>query len=197
MMTERFRTLVLAAGVMTLLTVFPAGISGAATVAGVSVPDQVTLEESGEKLVLNGAGVRKKFIIKVYVGALYLPAKETTVEGIVNGPGSRRVTMHFLYKEVEAKKLVAAWNDGFAGNLTGAEQKALAERLAAFNSLFVTVKSGDAYALDMVAGKGTTVRLNGAEVGRIAGDDFSRALLKVWLGDKPADKGLKKAWLGK
>lgn len=189
--------LVLAAAVMTLLTVFPPAVTRAATVAGVSVPDRVTLQESGEELVLNGAGVRKKFVIKVYVGALYLPAKETTVDGIVNGPGSRRVVMHFLYKEVAAKKLVAAWNDGFAGNLPTAGQQALSERLAAFNKLFVTARSGDVYELDMVAGMGTTVRLNGKELGRIPGDDFSRALLKVWLGDKPADKGLKKAWLGR
>jgi hypothetical protein len=40
--------------------------------------------------------------------------------------------------------------------------------------------------------------LNYGEVlGTVQGEDFYRALLKVWLGDKPADKGLKKAWLGK
>lgn len=179
-----------------LAAVLHPGRSWSLEIAGVNVAEEVTLAESQEKLVLNGAGIRKKFVIKVYVGALYLPSRETTVDGIVGGGGSRKVVMHFLYKEVEAKKLTAAWSDGFAGNLTPEERKTLAARLERFNSLFTTARKGDVYELDLVAGKGTTVRFNGRELGRVEGDDFNRALLKVWLGKKPADNGLKKAWLG-
>ena len=105
--------------------------------------------------------------------------------------------MHFLYKEVGAEKLVKGWNEGFAANLAPGEYKAVEERLGHFNGLFETVHSGDVYQLDMVPGTGTEIRLNGNVLGTVPGEDFSRALLKVWLGDKPADKGLKKALLGK
>jgi hypothetical protein len=30
----------------------------------------------------------------------------------------------------------------------------------------------------------------------IAGDEFYRALMKIWLGDKPVDRSLKAAMLG-
>lgn len=42
-------------------------------VAGVTLPETITL--GSKPLVLNGAGIRSKFFIKVYVGALYLPAR--------------------------------------------------------------------------------------------------------------------------
>jgi long-chain acyl-CoA synthetase len=32
--------------------------------------------------------------------------------------------------------------------------------------------------------------------GKVAGDDFARALLRIWLGEHPADSGLKEALLG-
>jgi hypothetical protein len=174
-----------------------AGVAPAVEVAGVNVPDQVVLESSGESLVLNGAGVRKKFVIKVYVGALYLGEKSTSVEDILAREGGKRVAMHFLYKEVEAGKLVAAWNDGFKANLSADEMAAVQERLNRFNELFQTVRKGDVYQLDFIPGRGTEVSLNGTAAGTVEGEDFFRALLKVWLGTKPADKGLKKAWLGK
>ena len=39
-----------------------------------------------------------------------------------------------------------------------------------------------------------TVR--GDDKGTIAGEDFNRALLRIWLGEQPADASLKKAMLG-
>jgi len=196
-MKQKRNFLAAAAVVLGLLLSLQAQGAAAAQVAGVDLPDEVVLEASGENLVLNGAGVRKKFIVKVYVGALYLPARTGNVGEIVDGPGGRRVIMHFLHKEVGVDKLVKGWNDGFAANLTAGEFKAVEDRIGSFNGLFRTVHSGDVYQLDLVSGKGTEVRLNGESLGSVPGDDFSRALLKVWFGEKPGDKGLKKALLGK
>lgn len=47
--------------------------SMARDVKGVNIAESVTL--GGETLGLNGAGVRSKFFISVYVGASYLPGK--------------------------------------------------------------------------------------------------------------------------
>ena len=59
---------ILAAVALCLLLAVPAG---AGTLAGVTLPD--TAQVAGKDLVLNGLGLRKKFVIKVYVGGLYLP----------------------------------------------------------------------------------------------------------------------------
>ena len=171
--------------------------AAALEVAGVKVPENISIGESGSQLVLNGAGIRKKLFIKVYVGALYLPSKQNTVAAILNAEGPKRITMHFLYKEVSAKKLVNGWNEGFEGNSTAGEVKSLQERINRFNKLFRTVKKNDIIRLDYLPEKGTQVWINNKQMGTVEGADFNQALLKIWLGKKPADGGLKKAWLGK
>lgn len=174
-----------------------AGFAGsqAAEIAGVQVKEAAQLTSSGPKLVLNGAGIRKKFFVKVYVGALYLSNKATTVDGALNQTGPKRVLMHFLYKHVSKKKLVKGWNEGFEKNHTKAEMDKLRRRLDDFNKLFIDVKKGDVILLDYLPASGTRVTINGQEKGMIPGADFNKALLRVWLGSKPADARLKQAML--
>ena len=178
-----------------ILLIFLCFEASALEVAGVDVPQSVTIENKA--LVLNGAGIRKKFFIKVYVGALYLSAKRSTVKEILADPGAKRISMNFLYKELSAEKLVNGWNEGFAGNNSAKELTALQERINQFNSLFSTVRKGDEILLDYLPGKGTQVSIKGVVKGSVPGEDFSRALLKIWLGSKPADGKLKDAMLGK
>jgi len=167
---------------------------GAREIAGVSVPGSVTIKNKA--LVLNGAGIRKKLFVKVYVGALYLTVKRTTVGEILADPGAKRIVLSFLYKEVSAEKLVAGWNEGFDNNNTAEELKALQDRINQFNSFFTTVGKGDVIRLDYLPQEGTQVWINETLKGTVPGEDFSRALLKIWLGSKPADAGLKDAMLG-
>ena len=167
----------------------------AAKVAGVELDDSVQINADTPKLVLNGAGVRKKLFIKVYVGALYLQNKTTSVDAVLNQTGANRVLMHFLYKKVGRDKLVHGWKEGFSSN-SSAEMEKLQARLADFNALFTNVKKGDVILLDYLPGKGTRVTISGQAKGTVPGADFNRALLKVWLGTKPADSRLKDAMLG-
>ena len=58
-------------------------------------------------------------------------------------------------------------------------------------------KKGDLIQLDFAPDVGTRVVVNGQQRGTaMAGDAFFSALLRVWLGDKPADGALKKSMLG-
>lgn len=168
--------------------------AAAREIAGVVVPESVAIDN--KMLVLNGAGIRKKFIIKVYVGSLYLTAKRSTVNQILDDPGAKRIAMDFLYKEVSAEKLVEGWNDGFTGNNSSEELAPLQARIKQFNSLFSTVRKGDQIRLDYLPGEGTQVWINDTMKGSVEGEDFSRALLKIWLGPEPPDANLKEAMLG-
>lgn len=165
-------------------------------VGGVQIAPVAKLDADGPTLVLNGAGVRKKLFISVYVGALYLPKKAATAPEVLAQTGQRRVLMHFVYDEVSAQKLVEAWNEGFAANHSAAELAPLRARIGQFNALFSTVKKGDVITLDYRPGDGTRVSYNLQTKGTIPGEDFNKALLNIWLGDKPVTDGLKKALLG-
>jgi hypothetical protein len=174
---------------------FAVGSAAAREIAGIEVPESITAEN--KVLVLNGAGIRKKYFLKIYVGALYLPVRHSSVNEILADQGAKGIVMSFLYKEVSAEKLVDAWNEGFAGNSTPVELRDLQDRIDQFNSLFPLVRSGDEIRLIYLPQKGTQVWVNDTLKGSIAGEDFSQALLKIWLGEKPADASLKEAMLGK
>ena len=162
--------------------------------AGVTLPDAVQVGSTALKL--NGAGIRKKLFIKVYVGGLYLQAPKADPVAILGVDETRRMVMHFVYKEVEAPKVTEAFREGFANN-SAASLVSLQARLDAFCTLWPTMRAGDSAEMTYVPGAGTTLVINGKELGRTEGKDFADALFLVWLGEKPADAGLKEGMLGK
>ncbi len=170
----------------------------AAEIEGVKLAEKVRLGDAGPELVLNGAGVRTRVFFKVYVGALYLPQKRNSAEAVLADAGARRVAMHLL-RELTAEQLFSALSDGLKNNHTP-EQLARVEReVKQLEGIFNAVKAaktGDVIMLDYLPEAGTRVVVNNETKGTITGEDFNRALLRVWLGDSPADAGLKKAMLG-
>ncbi|NIR59453.1 MAG: hypothetical protein GWO02_07980 [Gammaproteobacteria bacterium] len=165
-------------------------------IAGVEIPEHLRIEPDAPPLSLNGAGVRRKLFFKIYVGALYLPAPARAARAVLAREGPNAVLMHFVYDEVSAQRLASAWEAGFADNHDAAELGRLRRRLERFKARFPTVREGDVVRLEYIPGTGTRVRINGAPRGTIAGADFNRALLRVWLGERPADASLKEAMLG-
>jgi hypothetical protein len=168
----------------------------AQTVAGIDIANNITLTGSAKKLVLNGAGIRTKFIFDIYIGALYLEQKQNTPAAIYQLDGEKRIHMHFLYDEISKEKLTNSWSEGFNKNHSESELAKLQSRIKQFNALFTTVKKGDVVNLDFQTNKGTTVIINDESKGIVKGADFFSALLKIWLGEHPADHDLKQAMLG-
>ena len=169
----------------------------AKTIAGVNIPNTIFHSEQSTKLILNGVGIRTKFVFDIYIGSLYLEKKQKTVKNIYNAPGEKRISMHFLYDEVSKEKLVNGWNDGFENNNSDEELEKFKQQINQFNSLFDNVKKGDVINLNFIPTTGTRVVINDQSKGLVEGDDFFVTLLKIWLGDEPADDDLKKAMLGK
>lgn len=164
-------------------------------IAGVVLQPSASLE-SGTQLVLNGAGIRKKLFIKVYVGALYLEQKSASADAIINSSQPSRVLMHFIYDGVSRNKITDAWNTGFEKNHTTEELAILKTRIEKFNNMFTDTRAGDIILLDYLPGKGTFVSINNSQRGSIAGDDFNKALMKIWLGKHPVTRSLKAGLLG-
>lgn len=170
----------------------------AAEIEGVKVPDRVRVSEAGPELTLNGAGVRTRVVFKVYVGALYLAQKRNSAVAVLTDGGAKRVALHLL-REITAEQLFSALGDGLRNNHAPDQLAKLEPQIRQLEGIFAqvkAVKSGDVVVLDIAPGAGTRLTVNGEARGTVAGDEFSTALLRVWLGDKPAEESLKKAMLG-
>jgi hypothetical protein len=176
------------------------GTAAAIEVEGVKIEDKIRLGAGGAELVLNGAGVRHRMaFMKVYVGALFLPAKKTDAEDIIRDPGAKRVLMHILADEVTAKDFIASLNNALAANHIPAELALIEGRIRALNRMMMDVgalKKGSVVLLDYLPGVGTSIAVDGQEKIVIKGEDFFQALLRIWIGKKPVDGRLRDAMLG-
>ena len=181
--------------VLTVLLLFASVIPARALeVGGTNLPE--TMPAGDFSLLLNGAGIRKKSFlrIKVYAGGLYLSRKSSDSSAIVDDNIPMAVKMIFIYDGVSAKKLINAWNEGFAASGSAA---AIPDEIKKFNSFFTEeAKRGDIYDLVYLPGEGVTVSRNGVVRGTVEGLAFKKALFSIWLGERPADSGLKKKMLG-
>jgi hypothetical protein len=167
--------------------------ASAASVAGVNLEDRITVGDKA--LVLNGAGLRKKFVVKVYAGGLYLPAKQSNAATVMATDQPRRMVMHFLYSVTKAQ-MAEAWSEGLADNTPNASP----EVRTAFKTLetwMEDVPKGNRIVLTYVPGTGTTVEVNGKNKGTLGGKAVADAILNTWIGPKPAPGAdFKKAILG-
>ena len=181
-----------------LIAMFPLAVA-AAEVAGVKLEDKVRIAPNAPELVLNGAGVRTRFVVKVYVAGLYLPEKKSVPADVLALGGPKRVAMTML-RDVTAQQLSDALTDGFAANNAPADQDRYKTQLGELTAIMASLgaaKKGDVVAFDYLPDVGTRVLLNGEAKGKpIPEEGFYRGVLRVWLGDKPADADLKKGLLG-
>jgi hypothetical protein len=158
-----------------------------------------TAQVGGAALTLNGAGLRTRAIFKVYVASLYVPAKASSAAALLGQKGPRRLAITML-RNVSADDFSGALVDGLQKNHTEAQLagfKAQVDALVANLKASGEAKKGDVIHLDFTPDAGTRVVVNGKQQGNaIAGEDFYTALLRIWLGDKPADGDLKKGLVG-
>ncbi len=173
--------------------------AAAAEVEGVKLDDRVRIAPDTPELVLNGAGVRTRLFFKVYVGGLYLAQKQGGAAEALALGGPKRILLAML-RDLTAQQLSDALNEGFAANNPPADQARYKAELAELTGVMAALgqaKKGDVITLDFVPGSGTRVVVNGTQRGKpIPEEGFYRAILKVWLGERPADADLKKGLLG-
>ena len=177
-------------------TLFSLSAAFAAEVEGVKLADRVQVGSA--ELALNGAGVRTRVFFKVYVGALYLQTKSNAAEAVLADAGPKRIAMHML-RDLGAEQLLSALKDGLGSNHSPEQLAKLAPQVKQLEDIFNlarAAKSGDVILLDYQPGTGTRIMVRGDDKGTISGEEFNRALLRIWLGDRPVDAALKKAMLG-
>lgn len=171
--------------------------AAAATVSGVDYPDQFSV--AGRTLQLNGAGVRYRFVIKVYTAGLYLPAKATTPEAALALDSPKRLHIVML-REINANDLGRLFTRGMEDNSSRADfSKSIAGtlRLADMFAAKKRLGPGEHFSVEWLPGRGTQIYVNGQAQGEpIKEPEFFGALMRIWLGPKPADEQLKALLLG-
>ena len=144
--------------------------------------------------------VRTKLgFVKLYVGALNLSAKNKSAEEILKDTGAKRVSMFVLTDEITAKELVASLNNALAANHIPMELALIEARLRQLNEMMINtgvLKKGTVVTLSYLPATGTHIRINSEEKLVIKGEDFFRAMLRIWIGNKPVDGRLRDAMLG-
>jgi len=182
---------------LTLLAQVPAQAQ-TTEVAGVKFDD--TLQLANSKLQLNGAGVRYKFVVKVYAAGLYLASKATTAEAVLAAPGPKRIRIVML-REIDGNELGKLFTRGMEDNNSREDFSKSIPGTIRMSEVFSTRKRlfpGEHFSVDWVPGVGTQVVVMGKPTGDpIKEPEFFAALMRIWLGKSPADAQLKDALLGK
>lgn len=174
-------------------------VASAQTVDVEGVKFEPTAQVGSQTLQLNGTGVRTRAVFKVYAAGLYVPQKSTDARALIAQKGPRRIAMGLL-RDVSADSFSDALNDGLKANNSEAELAALQSQIDALNAALKgvgAVKKGDTVLFEFVPDSGTRIVVNGQPRGApIPGEAFFAAVLRIWIGDKPVDGGLKKGLVG-
>jgi Chalcone isomerase-like len=179
------------------LTLGTLSTAHAVDVQGAKIEDTATV--AGKTLVLNGAGARIKAVFKVYAIGLYLTEKKSTPADVLALSGPKRFKIVFL-RELTSDEFGQAFLTGINKNLEKDEKTKFVNQITKFGDLFTEfegVKKGDVIIGDYNPANGTTISLNGKQLGSTLPDvGFYNAILRIWIGANPADNLLKPALLG-
>jgi len=178
-----------------ILTLTLPAVSHTKEFSGVNFADEVTIGQQPCKLV--GVGMRKKLVVDVYCGALYMREPTQDPQQVIAAEQPKRVLLHVVYKQVEPNQWVEGWQEGFKKN-TPNPDAALKGKIEQFMQCFTEpVRKGQEVQVTYLPDKGTEVMVNKQVKATITGSDFMKALWSIWFGKEPASESLMKGMLGK
>ena len=130
---------------------------------------------NGQTLVLNGAGLRKKFFIKVYVGGLYLPAKMSNPASIL---GLGHAAPHGDALPLQRQQRPDVRSVG--GRPRSEHAECIRRGEGAFKTLcswMEPIPKGNRLVITYVPGTGTIVEVNGKVKGTMPGKATADAIV--------------------
>jgi hypothetical protein len=178
--------------IFTLIIMSP--VCNAKEIEGINLPESLVVAKN--KLILNGAGVRSKFFMDLYVGGLYLENKSNNPQEIIEADKPMAIRLHIISSLITSKKMENATREGFE-NATKGNTEPIKSQIEKFIAVFrEKIEENDIFDLIYLTGKGLEVYKNNEFKSRIEGLAFKQAVFGIWLSDKPAQKSLKKKMLG-
>ncbi|ARU56619.1 hypothetical protein OLMES_2568 [Oleiphilus messinensis] len=168
------------------------------TIGDVELQEEVQVGSNGPVLSLNGASLRRTYmIVKTYVGGLYLEHPTHNEEQIITSDEYKRMMFHVLLNRVTARKVARALKEALVVNLSRDQHTTLEPDIDKFLDMFDgKLHRSDEVNIDYIPGTGTQVTIAGEVKGVIPGKAFSDALLSVWVGREPVSDSFKSDILG-
>ena len=188
--------------VFAALAVFTATLPAwALDVAGVNYRPVTTVE--GVSLRLNGAGVRQFASSPLYTAGLYLEQKSSTTQGVLQAKGAKQVRVVML-RETTGKEMGDLLAQGLIGNSSDEDLANLIPEIMELGTLIAergSLRQGDSFQIDWTATSGTTITViqHGSRkpvIEVFAKPELIGAMMRMWIGEHPADPALKAALLG-
>jgi hypothetical protein len=147
-------------------------------------------------LTLNGKATRTKFFIHVYDIGLYLQKPSHDTGQLLNNDMPWGIRLVITTGMATRQKMIDSFNESFEKSTSG-NIGPLKERINTFLNVFKEdPKEGDVLGFVNKPGEGVVVSKNDKVLSTVPGKDFQRALLGIWLGEKPAQESVKKGLLG-
>ena len=171
-------------------------------VAGVNFQPQSLVK--GTKLQLNGAGVRRQASTPLYTAGLYLEERASSAEGALLSKGAKQIRVVML-RDVNSRDFGALLSRGLVTTSNDDQLSNLIPEIMDLGTLIAErgkLEAGDSFVIEWSATQGTTIRVIQRGSRKPAVEVFTKpdvigALMRIWLGDSPADAELKAALLGK
>lgn len=156
-----------------------------------------TMTYGAIKMPLNGAGIREKYWLNMYVGSLYVKTKTTDPSAIINANEAMAIQINIISSMITPSRMEESITEGFEKSTKG-KTEAIKTRIEELKSVFREgIKVGDVFVLLYDPTQGTRVYKNGKVMRVIQGLDFKKALFGIWLSDDPVQDDLKEAMLGR
>jgi hypothetical protein len=181
---------------LALIIAFFALPADARRVGGVEIPE--TLESGGALLTLNGAGVRTRIFLDVYVGGLYLQKRSADAVAIMDADEPMAIRLWIVTGLITNNRMQKSIEDGFQKS-TGGNTEPIRDEIDALIDVYADeINNGDVFELVYLPGLGLIVHKNGSYTATIeCGLPFKRALFGIWISDRSVQTSLKRGMLGR
>ena len=176
-----------------LITLLTLPLLSGTEIAGVEIDNKLSYDSMD--YMLNGAGIRKKLVLKLYVGSLYTSKKITSEAEILKGPVSALIRLDIISGLITSELMVETIQEGFnkaMGGDSSSLQSEIDDFIAVFNE---EINKGDQFTFISSPSEGVAAYKGEKLLTEIREDRFREVLFAIWLGEDPADKKLKKAML--
>lgn len=162
-------------------------------IAGITIAPQFSTQNI--TLTLQGAGVRDKFFMDLYVASLFTNKPYTSAAELIQADEPMSISLHIISSLITSEKMEEATREGFA-NATQGNTTNITKEIETFIAVFKKpIAVNDVYDLVYIPSLGVQIYKNKTLHVSILGLPFKQALFGIWLGEKPAQESLKKALL--